>query len=250
MLHTAVEPDTSVGSPIESGSRLGAAPKTPDSYTRSSCGATVRLARLQTMFGRPMPTKHTPPPASSRALATIIISDFDQRRSRSPVRLPPASSSFVVRVLPVVDLARRRVAGAKRVPPLGPQLLHIVLVGLQADHPFLQPRSQRLGAPRRRLPVELEPVVPVVVALGVARVAGERLLHHGVDDEPGNDGAVGIRTNDRLVHDLLTHHDDTLRREGGLLLASEQPPDLGVAAGVGPLRMDDRDVWVERGHGV
>ena len=73
---TAVEPDTSVGSPIESGSRAGRAPKTPASYTSWSSGATVRCARLQTMFGRPTPTKQMRSPASVRALAAIIISFF------------------------------------------------------------------------------------------------------------------------------------------------------------------------------
>src|SRR5437773_10075069 len=77
MLVTAVAPVTIVGSPIDSGSRAGRAPKTPASYTSSRSGATVRLAKLTAMFGNPTPTKHTRWPASSRAAATIIISDFE-----------------------------------------------------------------------------------------------------------------------------------------------------------------------------
>ena len=80
---TAVEPDTSVGSPIESGSRSGLAPNTPDSYTSWSSGDTVRCARLQTMFGRPTPTKQTRSAARVRALATIMISFFGTRITRS-----------------------------------------------------------------------------------------------------------------------------------------------------------------------
>src|SRR5439155_24376825 len=59
---------------MESGRRAGADPNAPDSYTSSSSGATVRLARLHAMFGGPTPTKHTRSPASCRADATIIIS--------------------------------------------------------------------------------------------------------------------------------------------------------------------------------
>src|ERR1044072_5693179 len=76
MLTTAVAPVTIVGSPMLSGSRAGRAPKTPASYTSSRSGATVRLARLTAMLGSPTPTKQTRWPASSRAAATIIISDF------------------------------------------------------------------------------------------------------------------------------------------------------------------------------
>ena len=74
---TAVAPVTSVGSPIESGSRSGRAPNTPDSYTSWSSGATVRWARLHTMFGRPTPTKQIRSPPSVRALAAIMISFFE-----------------------------------------------------------------------------------------------------------------------------------------------------------------------------
>ena len=59
MLVTAVAPVTIVGSPIDSGRRAGSAPKTPASYTSSSSGATVRLARLTAILGRPTPTKQT-----------------------------------------------------------------------------------------------------------------------------------------------------------------------------------------------
>ncbi len=76
MLTTAVAPVTIVGSPMDRGRRAGRAPNTPASYTSSRSGATVRLARLTAMLGRPTPTKQTCWPASSRAAATIIISDL------------------------------------------------------------------------------------------------------------------------------------------------------------------------------
>ena len=79
MLTTDVAPVTIVGSPMLSGSRAGRAPKTPASYTSSRSGVTVRFARLTAMFGRPTPTKQTCWPASSRAAATIIISDLENK---------------------------------------------------------------------------------------------------------------------------------------------------------------------------
>src|SRR5512136_2031774 len=78
MLVTAVDPVTIVGSPIDSGRRAGCAPNAPASYTSSRSGATVRLARLTAMFGSPTPTKQTCWPASSRAAATIIISELEK----------------------------------------------------------------------------------------------------------------------------------------------------------------------------
>ena len=60
-----------------------AAPRTRRPRRRARApGATVRLARLTAMFGSPTPTKQTRCPASSRAAATIIISDLEKPASR------------------------------------------------------------------------------------------------------------------------------------------------------------------------
>ena len=84
---------TIVGSPIDSGRRAGRAPNTPASYTSSSSGVTVRLARLTAMFGSPTPTKQTRWPASSRAAATIIISDLENVAvARGPVIAAPRTA--------------------------------------------------------------------------------------------------------------------------------------------------------------
>ena len=42
-------------------------------------------------------------------------------------------------------------------------------------------------------------------------------------------------------------HDHAVGGERGLLLTAEQPPDLRVAAGVGALRVHDRDVGLSGG---
>ena len=56
----------------------------------------------------------------------------------------------------------------------------------------------------------------------------------------------GIGADHRLLHHLLAHHDHAVGGERGLLLAAQQPPDLRVAAGVGTLRVHDRDVGLQR----
>ena len=58
----------------------------------------------------------------------------------------------------------------------------------------------------------------------------ERLDDHRIDDQAGDDRPVRVGPDDRLVHELLDDHDHPVGREGRLLLAAEQAPDLGVAA--------------------
>ena len=76
-------------------------------------------------------------------------------------------------------------------------------------------------------------------------MGAERLDHHGVHDQPGQDRAVRVGANDRLVDELLDHDDHPRRGERRLLLAAEQAPHLRVAVGVGALGVDDRDVRLE-----
>ena len=81
-------------------------------------------------------------------------------------------------------------------------------------------------------------------------MCAERFTHDGVDDQARNDGAIRIGANHAGWHDLFHHGDDALRGEGRLLLTTEEAPHLYVPVGVGALRMDDRDVGVERRNGV
>jgi hypothetical protein len=45
-----------------------------------------------------------------------------------------------------------------------------------------------------------------------------RHLDHGVNDENGNEGAIGIGTNDRLLHDLFYDDDHLVGGKGDLFL--------------------------------
>src|SRR5437588_9982271 len=86
MLVIAVAPVARVGSPIDSGSRSGLAPNTPDSYTSCRSRATVRWARLHTMLGSPTPTTQFFAPSRPRADAAIIISVLNTRDRARPGR--------------------------------------------------------------------------------------------------------------------------------------------------------------------
>src|SRR6185503_20335062 len=248
------------------------------------------------MFGRPTPTKQTRWPASSRAAATIIISDFvnslmavhRRRRGRhGPPRGPtvdwvrggapnvppgpidgpahgpslgcrvcggscvafrttlapgsgPPSSRRTSPVLSVVDGAGRRGGGrAERSDPLLAELLDVLRATVDPPDPLVEPRLSRGLIARDRIPVEVEPVVAVVCALDVGRMRAPWLDHDRVDDQAGDDRPVRIGADDRLVDDFFNHDDDPIRGKGCLLLATEQTPDLCVAGGGRPLRVDD-----------
>ena len=77
-----------------------------------------------------------------------------------------------------------------------------------------------------------------------------RLDHHRVHDEAGDDRSVGVGPDDLVGHDLFDHDDDAVGGEGRFLLAAQQAPDLGVARGRCPLRVDDRHIRPERRDGI
>src|SRR3989304_4876174 len=62
-------------------------------------------------------------------------------------------------------------------------------------------------------------------------------------------GAVGGRGDDGRIDDLLGGDDDAGGGEGGLFLLAEDPPQVTVAFGVGPLDVDDGDVRGQRRDG-
>src|SRR6476659_10193400 len=178
------------------------------------------------MFGSPTPTKQTRWPASSRAAATIIISDLEKaesvtdgpRRARArrcgtrwtDRRPGPGSARPPSAVLPVVHRRGRRWTGLERRDPLRPQLLDIRGPAIQGVDPVPQPGLERVLVLRDRVPVEVEAVVAVVSALDVRGMRPVRLHDDGIDDEARNDGAVRIGPDDRLVDELLHDDDDPL----------------------------------------
>ena len=144
--------------------------------------------------------------------------------------------------------------GGRRRPqrrhPLRAELLEVGGATVEVVDPLAQPGLDLGLVAGDRIPVEVEPVVAVVRALDVRGMRAPRLDDDGVDDEPRDDRPVRVRPDHRLVDELLDHDDHALRRERRLLLAAEQPPDLGVARRRRPLGVDDRDVRLERRHGV
>src|SRR5262245_47439547 len=152
------------------------------------------------MLGSPTPTKHTRWPASSRAAATIIISDLENAASaitaprtarwdcRPDRRRGTEPSPSAIRA--VVDRAGRRRAWLERRNSLRTQLLDVRRTAIEVVDPLAEPRLDRSLVSRDPVPVEVEPVVAVVRPLDVGRMRPERLHDDRIDDEPGDDRPV------------------------------------------------------------
>ena len=69
-------------------------------------------------------------------------------------------------------------------------------------------------------------------------MGAERVDDDGVHDQARDDRPVRVGADDRLVDQLLDHDDHPVGGERRLLLAAEQPPDLGVA-----VRPSERWAW-------
>src|SRR4029450_5971181 len=107
---------------------------------------------------------------------------------------PPASPTWTRRpsaVVPVVDRPRQGRGRGQLGPPLGPQPLHVLLVGPGAVDPLVEPGVQGRRGAADPVPLQVEAVVAVVVALGVGRMGPPRADHHRVDLDPREPGPVG-----------------------------------------------------------
>src|SRR5256885_3205043 len=213
MPHTMRERVTSAGSPIETGTRTGAAPTAPDSYTSTRCGAWVARARLHARLGRPIPTNTTSPSTSSRAATLAIISSGVYAPSE-PVIHPGTVSGFRLepggQLWTFLEIRR----------PIGHSAHAVVAVALQ-----------RALITRDRFPRHVELVVAVVVPLRVRRVRAPRLHHDRIHDHGGDDRAVGIRPGHPLVRPPPPPPPPHPRREGRLPFHSHAPPAPGHSPG-------------------
>src|SRR5262249_42706255 len=157
----------------------------------------------------PMPTNTTSPSFRQRAAVTAII-------------------SFGVYSEPIIDAwrhARRRteaVLESRLRREIRSAVAHAV------DELVEVPR-ELLGAARDRLPVDVELVVPVVIALGIRRMRAPGLDDDGVDDHARDHCSIRIGSNDGFVDELLDDHDHSFRCERHFLLDSHEAPDLRVA---------------------
>ncbi len=77
-------------------------------------------------------------------------------------------------------------------------------------------------------------------------MGAEGLMHNRLHHQAGKDYAVGIAADDGFRHDLLDDDDHPLGGEGGLFLNPQQTPGLGIAVCVGALRMDERQIGIQR----
>ena len=176
--------------------------------------------------------------ARARPVIASTLPDPPGRRPSRPVRPGDRIISGSLSGTPVVDEPDG--AGPGRAAIRSAQLLEVGRPAVEVVDPLAQPGLGRRLVAGDRVPVEVEPVVAVVGALDVRRMRAPRLDDDGVDDEARDDRPVRVGPDDRLVDELLDDDDDPLGGEGRLLLAAEQAPDLGVAAGRGALGVDDR----------
>src|SRR2546430_8316664 len=196
MPHTMRQPVTSAGSPIETGTRTGAAPTAPDSYTSTRCGAWVARARLHARLGRPIPTNTTSPSTSSRAATLAIISSGVYAPSE-PVIHPGTVSGFRLepggQLWTFLEIRR----------PIG-----------HAAHAVVEVALQRALITRDRFPRHVELVVAVVVPLRVRRVRAPRLHHDRIHDHGGGGPAGGVGPGHRLGPPPRHHPHHARPREG------------------------------------
>jgi len=111
-------------------------------------------------------------------------------------------------------------AGPDATYRLCPEFAHIRCVIRQAVDPFIEPGPDTLGITRELVPLQIKRIVSIIVALDVRGMSPIRDLHHCVDDETGDERAVGIGTDDGLVHDLFDDDDYLAGSKGHLFLCA------------------------------
>jgi hypothetical protein len=111
----------------------------------------------------------------------------------------------------------------------------------------VDPRGEAVAVARDLVPVDVERVVPVVVAVRVRRMRAAGSERDRVDHPARDDNRACARL--ELLDDLFDGHERARRREHDLLLYARDPPKLDVAGAVGVLRVHDPDVGMVRGNG-
>ena len=92
------------------------------------------------------------------------------------------------------------------------------------------------------MPVRVERVVAVVVALDRRGMRAPRQRHDGAHQEPGQVGAVRVVPDDLRLDQLLGDHDHRPAGLPGRRADAGRPPRVAVAVAVRPLHVEDRDV--------
>ena len=98
-----------------------------------------------------------------------------------------------------------------------------------------------------RVPAQVEIVVAGVVAVRIGRPGAARAVRDGRHREVRQHDVVHRGRN--LVDDRLDGDEQLRRGECGLARGADDPVDRDIAAAVRALRVQDRDVGIDRGHG-
>src|SRR5262249_8149026 len=173
-----------------------------------------------------MPTNTTSPSRISRAAAATISS------AGVYSRLTATPSA------PVVD--RRRELGCARAEPIetiAAELREVAGMIAGAAHPLVEPAYGALRGGRARVPVRVDRVVPVVVALDRGGMRAARQVNHRADQESGHECAIRIAPDRRRPHQLLRDDDHRLASLAGRRADPGRPPGIAVPLPVRPLHL-------------
>ena len=127
------------------------------------------------------------------------------------------------------------------------QFLPVFVAVFHPVHPFIQPLLHPGGIFGDLIPFQIEGVVTVIITLGVGGMTGKGNVADRIDDETGDEGAVGVGADHCLIDNFFGGDDDVLGSKSGFLLLTDDAPDLGVAVGIAALHVDDGHIREQRG---
>src|SRR5690348_579793 len=165
------------------------------------------------------------------------------RRSSSPTL-----SRFRSSIPPVIDRRGRVRFRLELIKTRLANFTHIRSEILETVNPLIEPRDNFRMVLGKLVPGEISFIVTIVIALNIRGMRTVGFVHHGIDNQSWDQGAVRIRTNNCFVDDFFDHNDHMLGGERHFFLHTDQAPDLSVAAAVRTLRMENRDVRAQRRH--
>ena len=109
-------------------------------------------------------------------------------------------------------------------------------------YPFSEILLGLIGFLADLVPSQIKSIIPIVVSLGIGGMCTVGDVADRIDFQAGDQGPVGVGSDDRLGDNFLGSQDDTFGCEGRLFLLPENAPQVRVSVSVGPLGVDNRDI--------
>src|SRR5262245_23586980 len=132
----------------------------------------------------------------------------------------------------VVDRGRQLgTAWAERGEASGAELFEVAGVVAWMSHPLVQPTGSPLGRRRTRVPVGVERVVAIVVALDGRRMCAPGQVDDGGHQEPGQERPVGIAPYHVRLDELFRHQNHGPTGLAGRRADARGTPRMAVSVG-------------------